>query len=134
MTTSAPRPACGRAPSARGRGARDLRDVEDVLGAEAARRVEPRPRRPDDEDPQRARELREDRGVQPDGSAALDDDRVAERDAGALDRVEAGGQPAAAAQEVLFVESLGERHEAHARKDLDPLGPAAEQARRSAAP
>ncbi len=82
---------------------------------------------PDDEDAERARELREDRGVQADRARALDDDGVAHRDARALDRMESGGKAAAAAEEILRREALGQRHEPHAGQDLDPLGPAAEQ-------
>ena len=94
---------------------------------EPPRRFEPRRRRADDEDAQRAGELREDRRVQADGPAALHDDRVAEGDARALDGMEAGRQAAAATHEVERVEPVGQRQDADARLDLDPLGPAAEQ-------
>ena len=108
MTTSAPRPDVrSRTQAARAAGSRVSADVQRVLGAEPARGVEPGLRRPDDEDAERARELREDRGVQADRARALDDDDVAHRDPRALDGVKAGGQAAAAAQEIFRREPSG---------------------------
>ncbi len=113
-------------PHARG-GIGNLADVADFVGAEAPRRLEPRPRRADDEHPRRAGELREDRGVQSDRTAALHDDRIAERDVRPLDGVEARRQAAAAAEEIERLDAVRQRHDAHARLELHALRPAAEQ-------
>jgi hypothetical protein len=81
-----------------------------------------------------ARERREDERHQP-TAAALHHDRR-RGDAGALDRVEAGRQPAPAAHELLDGQAFWQRQHADSRLELDPLGPAAEdplaQARRDA--
>ncbi len=127
MTTSAPRPPVRSRTQATRSAARRIGDVEDVVGAESYRGLEPRLRSADDEDRERAGELREDRGVQAHGAAPLDDDGVAHRDAGALDGVKAGRQAAAASHEIERVDSLGQRQDLDSRQDLDPLGPSAEE-------
>ncbi len=128
MTTSAPRPPVrSRTQATRSVDARDCRDVERVLGAEPPRRLEPRLRRADDEDAQRAGQLREDRRVQADRAASLHDDGVAHRDARALDGMEARRQAAAAAHEIERVDPFGQRQDPDSRQDLDLLGPSAEE-------
>ena len=62
-----------------------------------------------------ARELREDEGGEAHGPAALHHHRVAEGDAGPLHRMEARGQAAAAAHEVLDVHPFGKGQDAHSR-------------------
>ncbi len=128
MTTSAPRPRVRSRTHATRSASAGTRVMSSVSSAPRRRAaVEPRLRRADDVDRERSRELREDRGVQAHGPRALDDDGVAHRDAGALDRVETGRQAASAAQEILGADPLGQRHQPDSRENLDPLRPASEQ-------
>ena len=99
-------------------------EVEGVGGADGAGDVESRGLGADAENAEGAAHSGEDDGGQADGTAAEDEDGVAERNSGALNGVQGGGQSAAAGHEGFWFDAV-ESDATGVGLEIDFLGPTA---------